>query len=65
MVLYAVVGADEAIAIRPICQSRSRARPVIGAERREARERYPFVSGAISDIALTPSASAWKFITTR
>jgi hypothetical protein len=31
----------------------------------DARECYPIVSGSINDVALTPSASAWKFSTTR
>jgi len=26
---------------------------------------YPFVRGSINDVVLTPSASAWKFSTTR
>jgi hypothetical protein len=62
MVAGAVFGANEAIAIQPLCQSRAAPR---AGRRRAVCERYPFVSGAINDVALTPSASAWKFSTTR
>jgi hypothetical protein len=43
----------------------ARSAQTAGASRCVARGRYPFASGAIRLVALTPSASAWKFITTR
>src|SRR4051812_43234785 len=64
---YAVIAASSPFCLRAKMLTHSKNDGPFGAAVRVDQNRgaYPFVSGAINDVALTPSASAWKLSTTR